>query len=59
MLEQSDEVYDLPAGPLGFSQGERPDRQREVTKIPSNPWDELGGIQVVYTEFLDADQSGK
>ena len=41
VLKQSDEVYDLPTKPPGFSQGERSDRGRKVSKVPFNPRHEL------------------
>jgi len=37
VLKQSDEVYDLPAGPSGFSQDERSGCMEEASKLPSNP----------------------
>lgn len=53
VLKYSNEIYDLAAGPPGISQGERSDCRLEVTKIPSDPRDELGDLQVIYPKFLD------
>ena len=59
MLKQSDEVYDLPTGSLGFSQGETLDCRQEVTKVPLNLRHEARDIQVPYLEFLDVGQRRK
>ena len=56
VLEQPDEVYDLPAGPFWFSQGERADGWQEVFKVSSGPRHEARDIQAVNPEFLDAGQ---
>ena len=59
MLKESDEVYDLPTGPVGFSQGERSDCRREVAKVPFDPRHKAGDVQVIYLELLYIDQCGK
>ena len=56
VLEQPDEVCDLPAGPFLFSQRERADSWQEVFKVSSNPRHEARDVQVVNPEFLDAGQ---
>jgi len=53
VLKQSNEVYDLPAGPPGFSQDETFDGREEVSEILSNPWNEAGDVQILYLESSD------
>ena len=53
MLKKSDEVYDLPTGSAGFSQGERSNCRQKVSKIPFYPRHELGDVQVLYFEVMN------
>jgi hypothetical protein len=53
MLEQSNEVYDLPAGPFGRSQGKGADGWEEVFKVSSNPRHKTMDVQEFYLEVLD------
>jgi len=59
VLEQSDEVEDLPVAPYGVPQGERSDCRREVSKASSEPRHEPRDVQIFYLEFLDVGQHGK
>lgn len=59
MLKKPDEVYDLPTGSSGFSQGERSDCRQKVSKILFYPRHELGDVQVLYFEVMNVAQRGK
>ena len=59
MLKQPNEIYDLTAGPPGFSQGEGFDCREEVSEVPLNPWHEARDVQIPYLELLDIGQCGK
>lgn len=59
VLKKSDDVYNLPTGSSGFSQGERSDCRHEVSKVSLNLRHELGDFQVLYPEVLDIGQCGK
>ena len=54
--KKSDEEHNLPIGPFRFSQCERSERLREMSKIPLNLRHEARNIQVFYVEFLDVSQ---
>jgi hypothetical protein len=54
--KKSDEEHNLPIGPFRFSQCEKSERLREMSKIPLNLRRGAGDIQVFYVEFLDVGQ---